>query len=458
MSVINKMLKDLEQRQDRIDSEMVPLVANTKPRNRGAKPLLLVLCLALWAAAGAYWWQQQKSSSDVAPQDSSSTTGISSEVSLLANANAVPFTDDISAAAASTVPSKTNTKQETKTPTNSAVLLASPSSNTPETVADTKAELQLNQAPDTLASTATNVDTQEQHKEPKPSGSTTDNNASSTQTYSSASKEAEIVPQAIVVPALKDSSPKQTATKNEVVRKAEPEPVLTSETSASKRSTPAKKVEITKPTAKEIAASSSAQLEIKALDLTPSQSADLHTRRAIAAKDKNNLESARREYAKALQFDPTRHQVREQLAALYYGASQNAEAISLLQEGLERYPNEAGLRLMLARIYTQNKDTSSAYQLLRTQQPEVSANIDYYAMLAGLAQQAKDYQQSRASYKQLIAVDPLRSRWWMGLGIAEDQLANYPQALVDYKRAVELGQLSSSSLAYLESRIQQLEQ
>lgn len=166
---------------------------------------------------------------------------------------------------------------------------------------------------------------------------------------------------------------------------------------------------------------------------------------------------AKKQLVKILRLDKHHDQAREKLASLLYGEQRFGNAVKLLQQGLSVSPHYSNFRLMLARIYLQNNDKQQAYYYLKPLKPDVRDNLDYYAMLAGLAQSLGDLEQAKAAYLQLTKYDANRAKWWLGLGISADKLQQQALALSAYKQAQSMGQLSPASRRYINDRINQLE-
>ncbi|GAD00949.1 tetratricopeptide repeat protein [Agarivorans albus] len=199
-------------------------------------------------------------------------------------------------------------------------------------------------------------------------------------------------------------------------------------------------------------------LEIKPLKLTREQQVALYTRRGFQALDKNLPDEARKEFQKALQLDHQAHEVREQLAALMFGRGELRSAVSLLEEGLQLSPMRGSFRVMLARIFVQQDNLVQAIYYLESAEPSIIGNVDYYAMLAGLAQRLDKQELALTSYQKLVKHEPSRARWWLGYAIANDKLGSYQEALAAYQQAELMGQLSSNSRDFVVNRIRQLEQ
>jgi len=198
-------------------------------------------------------------------------------------------------------------------------------------------------------------------------------------------------------------------------------------------------------------------VSIKTVTRTPLQQALLYAKQAEAALLAGDKEAAKQLFTKVLAFDKQHDLSREKLAAILYGEQRTQSAVNLLQEGLSISPEYTNFRLMLARIYLKNKNKPQAYYYLKPHRPEVAGNVDYYALLAGLAQSLDDLDSALMAYKTLTEHEPNRAKWWLGLGITADKAKQVTLALMAYHTAQNMGQLSASSRNYINARITQLE-
>lgn len=199
------------------------------------------------------------------------------------------------------------------------------------------------------------------------------------------------------------------------------------------------------------------QIVIKTLTRTPKQQALLYAKQAEAALLAGDKERAKTLLSKVLSFDKHHDLSREKLAAVLYGEQRTQLAVNLLQEGLSVSPEYSNFRLMLARIYLKNNNKQQAYYYLKPHQPQVEGNVDYYAILAGLAQNLNDLDTALEAYTKLTVHEPNRAKWWLGLGITADKAKQVGLALNAYHTAQNMGQLSASSRHYINARITQLE-
>lgn len=197
-------------------------------------------------------------------------------------------------------------------------------------------------------------------------------------------------------------------------------------------------------------------LEIAEEHLSPQQEAALDRRKGLQALTKGQLDVARDSFSRVLANDPLDHQIRERLAGLLYGDGRIPEAQQLLDEGIRLAPSRADFRLMQARLALTTGNKAAALQSLSGWEPPVSANLDYYATRAALAQELSQPGVAASSYQQLTVAQPTEPRWWLGLGIALDKQGRPLAALDAYRKALSLP-LSAGSRQFVQQRIEQLE-
>ncbi|MGY3978096.1 tetratricopeptide repeat protein [Aeromonas mytilicola] len=197
-------------------------------------------------------------------------------------------------------------------------------------------------------------------------------------------------------------------------------------------------------------------LKIETVDLSEPELAALAERKATTAMAKGQMREAQDNYYQVLVHDPHNQGAREQLAGLLYGEGRLTEASQVLEEGLRLDPAQADLRLLLARVAISGGDRQKALDWLTGYQPDLAANLDYYATWAGLAQELGQPAQASELYVKLLRQQPDQGRWWLGLGVAEDGQGHRQRALDAYGNAQLHGNLGEASTRWLEQRIAQL--
>ena len=197
-------------------------------------------------------------------------------------------------------------------------------------------------------------------------------------------------------------------------------------------------------------------LKIETVDLSEPELAALAERKATTAMAKGQMREAQDNYYQVLVHDPHNQGAREQLAGLLYGEGRLTEASQVLEEGLRLDPEQADLRLLLARVAIGGGDRQKALDWLTGYQPDLAANLDYYATWAGLAQELGQPAQASELYVKLLRQQPDQGRWWLGLGVAEDGQGHRQRALDAYGNAQLHGNLGEASTRWLEQRIAEL--
>ena len=197
-------------------------------------------------------------------------------------------------------------------------------------------------------------------------------------------------------------------------------------------------------------------LKIETVDLSEPELAALAERKATTAMAKGQMREAQDNYYQVLVHDPHNQGAREQLAALLYGEGRLTEASQVLEEGLRLDPTQADLRLLLARVAISGGDRQKALDWLTGYQPDLAANLDYYATWAGLAQELGQPAQASELYVKLLRQQPDQGRWWLRLGVAEDGQGHRQRALDAYGNAQLHGNLGEASTRWLEQRIAEL--
>ena len=197
-------------------------------------------------------------------------------------------------------------------------------------------------------------------------------------------------------------------------------------------------------------------LEIAEETLSPQQEAALERRKGLQAVSKGQLTQACDSFSRVLANDPLDHETRERLAGLLYGEGRLPEAQQVLAEGIRLAPTRADFRLMQARLAMASGNKAQALQTLSDLEPSVASNLDYYATRAALAQELEQAAIASRSYQQLVIAQPTEARWWLGLGISLDKQGRALAALDAYHKALNLP-LSSASRQFVQQRIGQLE-
>lgn len=156
--------------------------------------------------------------------------------------------------------------------------------------------------------------------------------------------------------------------------------------------------------------------------------------------------------AQALGEYPEAHDTRLRLAGLLYGRGALGQTRDVLQQGIELAPQQADLRLTLARLLAEQQRYVAAFHQLNQAHPSFAEHLDFYSLKAEMARRSGQCGPAIHTYQQLLSVQSVGS-WWLGLGLCQRELGeDFVQAFLQAQASADLGAASHRYIA------QQLEQ
>ncbi len=168
---------------------------------------------------------------------------------------------------------------------------------------------------------------------------------------------------------------------------------------------------------------------------------------------KGRINAAHAAFTKALELDPNHLQAREVWVALLLRGGETDRAERLLREGLKLQPKAFSLARMLARLLAERGAVTQALGVLERTVPPVTADPDFYGLLAALYQRSEQHARAVAAYRRVLAIVPDKAVWWMGMGISLEKLQRQDEAVQAYRRARATGGMSSQVNGYINSRL-----
>jgi len=176
--------------------------------------------------------------------------------------------------------------------------------------------------------------------------------------------------------------------------------------------------------------------------------------RAEKAIKINDIIKAEALFEEVLIINPNDKQARKKLAALWFGRKSYQQATNLLSQGIALDRSDAELRLLKARIHQEQGQYKAAYDTLkplaRVEQQE------YQVMLANVSQRIEQNKSAIKAYKILINMQGFSGRWHLGLAIVYDKTSQFSLAVTEYKIALTKPDLSIASAEFAQQRIQAL--
>lgn len=185
------------------------------------------------------------------------------------------------------------------------------------------------------------------------------------------------------------------------------------------------------------------------------QAANLFVRASDLLKSRQPGE-AEKVLQKVLSLDAGHSRARELLASLLFQDTQHIAAAEVLEAGIRQQPGYIPFNLLLARVRMEQGRDTDAIIVLESQKPLARAYSDYYALLAALYQRVARHADAAKIYRGLVDVFPGRAVWWMGLGISMQSLDKTAEALTAYQRALKSHGLQPELKKFVQQRIRLL--
>jgi MSHA biogenesis protein MshN len=407
MSLINKMLQDLDSRGSGPSGSLAASVKLAPPTERHiSRPLMIaVVALACVAAAGgAVLWRSYKAVQAVPSPD---------RVKLAAASKAAP---------APIVPPAVLLPAPKVDATGSPILPSQLASAAVPAAAPAPATPALASAPPAAAAAAAVVAS-------APVASAPANNANMPGQTGAQDK-----------PAAAMASASVTAPKAK--------PAAASAKLSAKAAAKAKKD--TKPAkATKVASAPSAGLE-----LTNVQRAEAEYRRGLAALQDGRNGEAINALEQAVRLDPHHDSARQTVVGLLIEARRSEEALRHLQLGLTLEPRQPAMAMLLARLQIE-RGASGIDTLMRTL-PYATGNAEYHAFLASALARESRHQEAAEQYRLALRGSPQNGAWLIGLGISLQTEKRDAEALDAFKRAKASNSLTPDLASYAERRINAL--
>lgn len=159
---------------------------------------------------------------------------------------------------------------------------------------------------------------------------------------------------------------------------------------------------------------------------------------------------------KLLRFYPDYNDARVALAAIMLETGNLAGAQQTIQDGLNMTPDYLPLIELKARALTSEGKIKEALLVLQGDQPSITDDPNFHALLAALYNRQNNYELAASIYQKLVLIDPHQGNWWFGLGVSLDNLGNSKDATFAYTKAATEGRLNPQALSFLQTRLEKL--
>ncbi|MBT7951479.1 MAG: tetratricopeptide repeat protein [Gammaproteobacteria bacterium] len=157
-----------------------------------------------------------------------------------------------------------------------------------------------------------------------------------------------------------------------------------------------------------------------------------------------------------LRDNPEHKGARTLLAQQLISQGQLEQAEETLYEGLNTQDVDSVWVDLYARLLVNKGDVDSAIEILSSVTPDVNNEPDYYAFLAALYQKREQHSEAIKIYREVLKVSPDKSVWWMGMAISLESLQKNGEALYAYNRALRGNRMTEDLQKYVLGKIEYL--
>ncbi len=198
---------------------------------------------------------------------------------------------------------------------------------------------------------------------------------------------------------------------------------------------------------------------IEKIERVPSESerADAAFEAALQWARRGGRAQAIAEVRRALEWLPSHENARLLLLRLLAESGRFDEVDELLAQYLEEDPARADYLKLKARILAEQGAYGEAAALLQGLDLRMSQDPDSFALLAATQQQLGNHAEAIRLYRRVLDFDPGRGHWWLGLGVSLEAEGRRSEALSAYREALRAGGLAAAPNRYLEARVRALE-
>ncbi|MFY8273758.1 tetratricopeptide repeat protein [Pseudoalteromonas sp. SSDWG2] len=166
------------------------------------------------------------------------------------------------------------------------------------------------------------------------------------------------------------------------------------------------------------------------------------------------------QFEQALSLDPEHEQARTLLGATLYAQQRVEEAYQWFAQGLQRKPEQMQWRVLIAKMATQEQRFSRVLAVLGEQYDVLAkqlADNDYWILKGTAATQLQQHDVAKNCFYELAQRQPHVGKWWLALASAEEAMGERAQAFSHYRKALDVGGLSPQSQQFAQARYQNLQ-
>ena len=192
--------------------------------------------------------------------------------------------------------------------------------------------------------------------------------------------------------------------------------------------------------------------------IRPDQKSGNFYRQAITNLQQGRVAEAQANLTQALEANPANQEARLTLAGLLVDNKRNDEAKATLAAGLAISPEQSDFRMALARLQVEAGDRSTALNDLEQGLAYAKGNAAYQSFLATLLQRAERHEEAINHYMAALSLNDTNPNSLIGLGISLQAVGKLENAQEAFTRAQASEALSPELSLFVEQRLKQVNQ
>lgn len=181
--------------------------------------------------------------------------------------------------------------------------------------------------------------------------------------------------------------------------------------------------------------------------------AEAEYRKGIAAFRRGHSSEAVGQLKAALQEDPRHLAARQTLLSLLAEQKLWEEVQPVLKEGLDLMPAQIAWAMALARIQVEGGNATAAWETLQKYMAYGEKSADYQGFAGVLLQRLQKPREAALHYQAAVQIKPNEGRWWLGLGLAYEADGRAAEARDAFQHARSSNGLTPEMAAVIDRKL-----
>jgi hypothetical protein len=192
------------------------------------------------------------------------------------------------------------------------------------------------------------------------------------------------------------------------------------------------------------------------IPLTPMQQAQQAYQVVLSEYQSGQVAQAFQDLALVVNQFPNYMPARITLIKNALSNGQYTTAKGLLAEGLRQSPHDPALLTLMAQSLYLQGHTQDALAFLQQDSPKMGDYTDYYTLQAALLLKLGKNNAASDLYSQLLMIDSSQANWWLGLGLALEAEGQSSSAISAYQHVLNNPSITPDVRMFVMAKLRQL--